>query len=133
MYFNRLNRVCVEIVTEDVLREGKRQLQRYRKHMERKCQRKEFKGKLNSAGASKDEGTSILGSFMNLFSAKGGNGEEVRVMVNPIDNDEESGLNAELVVPSPLTGVLERKAEKKMMGGGGWKQWYVDVSVCVSY
>ena len=59
---------------------------------------------------------------MGLFTPGGGSGE-TRMMVNPIDNDEETGSGTELVVPGPLTGMIERKAEKKMMGGGGWKLW----------
>jgi len=135
--FNLWNRLAVylklgdfqfgtELVADDVLREGKRQLGRYKKHMERKCQRKEFKGKLDTAGATlAGEKPPLMQRIVAYFTAK-----PQTMKVND-DGDEETGdgdgVNIrsnpalKLKVPLPLSGNVERKGDKKMMGSGGWR------------
>lgn len=140
--FNLWNRLAVymklgdyqfgaELVAEDVLREGKRQLSRYKKHMERKCQRKEFKGKLDSAGATlAGEKPPLLHRIIAYFTAT-----PQTTKAND-DGDEETGDGDMSVTSNPafklkmpvvLSGNLERKGDKKMMGGSGWRVGFAAV------
>jgi hypothetical protein len=142
--FNLWNRLAIylkmgdyqfgtELVADDVLKEGKRQLGRYKKHMERKCQRKEFKGKLDTAGATlAGEKPPLMQRIVAYFTAK-----PQTMRVNE-DGDEETGEASggvtvqnnpalKLKVPLPLSGNVERKGDKKMMGSGGWRVAYAAV------
>ena len=108
-----------ELVAEDVLREGKRQLQRYKKNMERKCQRKEFKGRINDAN-SKEVSVSIFSRMYKYCCYK----PVTRAGEESIVDEEAGGASMQSIaptMPAPLTGMIERKGSKRM-GGSSWKQ-----------
>ena len=109
-----------ELVTDDILREGKRQLQRYKKHMERKCQRKEFKGRIDGAG--KKEAPGLLQRIANFFTAAPGTAQDSSLIDEEAGEGTQGAQDVAPKMPAPLSGMLERKGGKKLTGGSSWKQ-----------
>ena len=122
---NLLNRIFVackmeayqfgdEIVTEEQLKEGKRQLERHRKATARTVQRDILKDSITdvvNAGRSKVEG------FL------WGEGRKKKTQV--VDVDPEAAVLQE---PASMTGTVERKGGKNSFGlETGWKEEYVTI------
>jgi uncharacterized membrane protein YgcG len=132
--FNIFNRLLVlvklgnyqfgaEIVTEEQLREGKRQLQRHRKGAERKFRRGELRNFISNLTSSDAENP---GMFVRLFGCLlGGSAGGQRLSTEAIKMAEEK---AQIREPGALSGQVERRAAGFALGvGSGWKEHYAEV------
>lgn len=120
---NLLNRILVmikmenyqfgaEIVTEEQLREGKRQLERKKKIFGRKFEKRDFKNRIMSLTKAP-----TASGFMAIFTGKknttkgsGGKSMDAKELIEV----------QELKEPDALSGILEKKASRSMGLGSSW-------------
>lgn len=115
-----------QIVTEEQLREGKRQLLRHKKTTERAFRREDLKGYILKAG--KKTRKSIFGIGLGaLFSS----GETGNTPLRESTSSTKEGAEPEVAKavirePNPIDGMLERKKDKKKLGmvSQSWKECY---------
>ena len=106
-----------ELVTEEQLREGKRQLQRHRKNTERGFKRNALRNIIATFGGQKAEG-SFLGKLLGGGGAKkagtraggGGGGGGLEAAADPSMRE-----------PAPLAGMVEKKAGYTIGVGNSFK------------
>ena len=102
-----------QIVTEEQLREGKRQLQRHRKNTERSFKRSALKSIIASF-TGKDGSTSGSGSFLSRLLGGGGGsaggdsskGKKAGLAGLAVDSQAEPSMRE----PASLSGLVEKKA-----------------------
>jgi hypothetical protein len=132
--FNIFNRLLVlvklgnyqfgaEIVTEEQLREGKRQLQRHRKGAERKFRRGELRNFITNLTSDDSENP---GLFVRLFGGWFGRSSEGQLMSTEAMRMTEE--KAQIREPGALSGQIERRGAGFALGvGSGWKEHYAEV------
>lgn len=129
-FFNKIL-VCLKLhayqfgdmtVTDEQLREGKRQLARHKKATERTVQRSQLKNKIL--------GNKADGLFTKLFSKSSNNNTNKMSLSNNINKAAEQEPN--ITPPVLLSGIIERKEGKKKMGisTDKWKDTYCDIRDC---
>lgn len=120
---NAFNRILVLIkledyqfgavmVTEDQLREGRRQLQRHKKATERTYRRKDLKSFI-SAVAAVDDNSSICSRIFCCFSSSNDN-DRSSSMISKLDDAEKGNTSSVPAVREPLP--MEGKGELKKEG-----------------
>lgn len=114
----------IEILSEEQLREGQRQLTRHKRTMERAYQRKALRQHIDG----KIQSPSTLRKFSNIF---GFTATEVRHKEFANDADDESKKDIESgsfsrgsTLPSALEGWADKKGQKKFGVSGGWQPRY---------
>lgn len=126
--FNAFNRVLVylklekfqfgaEILTEEQLREGKRQLARHKRTMERAYQRKNLRQHINGSPNSNPPFKSVTSMFK-----RGGNNSPNECESN--DNSEQIDIEQGPSKPPELRGWAEKKGQKKFGVSGSWQSRY---------
>ena len=125
---NLLNRILVlckmesyqfgtELVTEEQLKEGKRQLERNKKSTARTVQRENLRERI--IDIAKNDKTGVVTSFASLFTIRETDRE------HPPDDDE---VSAALQEPPKKEGPIERKGGKNSFGlETGWKEEYAAI------
>lgn len=111
------------IVTEEQLREGKRQLQRHRKHTERGVKRGLREEKINSSMSS---ATSVPISFSGMFGiGRSSNVDSTQKIATDTSGKKEAPRVRE---PEVLWGTVEKKTpSSSVMGGTSWKAVHATV------
>lgn len=145
--FNIFNRVFVllrmpymqfgtPIATDEQLREGKRQLAKFKRIAERAEQRGILRGYLanfgkytpDESGNDPEAGAGAAGAT----SASGGGGGLLSRFFGKSNTSDADALNAPpvstLVEPEPLRGDLERKVNVSRLTGSTWKSMYAEVA-----
>jgi hypothetical protein len=129
-FFNKIL-VCLKLhsyqfgdmaVTEEQLREGKRQLARHKKTTERTVQRSQLKNKI--LGKDKNDGL-----FTKLFSKESNN---ISNSISLNNNVNKAVEEPNISPPASVSGMIERKGGKKKMGiaTDKWKETYCDIRDC---
>mmetsp|Transcript_7381 Transcript_7381/g.10461 ORF Transcript_7381/g.10461 Transcript_7381/m.10461 type:complete len:1010 (-) Transcript_7381:824-3853(-) len=108
-----------QIVTDEQLREGKRQLQRHRKNTERHYKRGLLRSIIANISGAKAGETSFLSRLLGggtSKTTKKGPGGAVDVLAEPSMRE-----------PPPLSGLLERKAGYTIGVGAAYREVYAEV------
>jgi len=114
-----------EILTDEQLREGTRQLTRHKRTMERAYQRKALRGKIDGATTTFSPVTSVLGKIG--LSQRTDEEEAVARSLND-GGDEEAGKVPVSSEPPELATWAAKKGNKKFgVAGGGWQNRYMIV------
>ena len=137
--FNLFNRVLVflklekfqfgaEILTEEQLREGQRQLTRHKRTMERAYQRKMLRQHIDGAPKASTAATGFKGNMSTLLglTVKDSEKEAVdKADLSPSDVEMGSGVHAiREESPPQLQGWIDKKGQKKFGVSGGWQPRY---------
>lgn len=105
------------IVTDEQLREGKRQLQRHKKTTERKFRRGELKNYLLSVGGGQESGDTIFSRIFFFLKTSEPNKDGARDTLT-----SEVGMDAPVLKePQALSAFLEKKGGFSLTGSG-WKE-----------
>eukprot|EP01038_Epipyxis_sp_PR26KG_P013392 gene13392-17956_t len=125
--FNRILVMCkldnyqfgAAIVTDEELREGKRQLERHRKRTERTYRRQGMKNlllRVEATVVSSVGGNSRNGFFARLFGDSKAPKKD--------EEDPEASFAKSIREPNELSGPFERKATNHSIMGSNWKESY---------
>lgn len=104
------------IVTDEQLREGKRQLQRHKKNTERKYRRGGLKNFILNVNQD-DDSTTLFGKLFSFCSRK--------KQPNPRENIIAQAEKVVVKEPELLYGTIEKKAQASF--GNQWKETYAEV------
>lgn len=109
------------IITEEQLREGKRQLGRHKKNTERKFRRGELRSYLMSVTAKDQEAEGVQGGFcaslLGLFAKKPSTQSVF----------QEETEKPTIKEPDACGGLVEKKGAFSLGVGGGWKECWAEV------
>lgn len=106
----------VAIVTDEQLREGKRQLQRHKKNTERKYRRGGLKNFILNANQD-DDNSGLLGKLVSFCTRK--------KQPNPRENFVAAAEKVVVKEPEALSGLIEKKTHASF--GNQWKETYAEV------
>lgn len=105
------------IITDEQLREGKRQLQRHKKTTERKFRRGELKNFLLTVGGGNESGDSIFSRIFFFMKTSDNNKDGSRETLT-----SDAGMDAPVLKePQALGGFVEKKGGFSLTGSG-WKE-----------
>ncbi len=110
-----------EIITEEQLREGKRQLLRHKKQTERAYRRQGLKNVI--AGIAKND----EGGFIAMVFGWFGGTEESKSSSSSFAQSNADAERPTIKEPPALSGSVERKGAATLGISGGWKEWYGEV------
>lgn len=111
-----------EIVTDEQLREGKRQLQRHKKGTERAYRRQGLKSLISNFGKEEEQGF-----FGRIFGGrKGGSqgGSSIKASGDSSARDSEIVDRPTVREPAPTEGIVERKGSSTLGISASWKEAY---------
>jgi hypothetical protein len=117
-----------ELVTEEQLREGKRQLQRHRKNTERGFKRNALRNIIATFGGQKAEE-----SFLGKLLGGGGGGAKNKKAGTRAGGGGglEAAADPSMREPAPLAGMVEKKAGYTIGVGNSFKDVCMEQRMCM--
>mmetsp|Transcript_6631 Transcript_6631/g.11152 ORF Transcript_6631/g.11152 Transcript_6631/m.11152 type:complete len:947 (+) Transcript_6631:145-2985(+) len=112
------------LVTEEQLREGKRQLQRNKRATERTFRRGDLSEMITAVGKPASPKKTLLGAIMSSMSQSSDVRDDLRSTRDPHDAHAES-VDVDPTEPPPLATAAEKKTTRGV--SGQWKTCYVEV------
>ena len=119
-----------ELVTEEQLREGKRQLQRHRKNTERGFKRNALKNIIATFSGQKDD-SSFFGKLLG-GSGGGGAAKNKKAATRAGGLGLEAAADPSMREPAPLSGMVEKKAGYTIGVGNAFKDVCIERSMMES-
>lgn len=114
-----------ELVTEEQLREGKRQLQRHRKNTERGFKRNALRNIIATFSGQKEEGS----FFSKLLGGGGGGGAKNKKGAARAGGPGlEAAADPSMREPAPLSGMVEKKAGYTIGVGNSFKDVCIELT-----
>ena len=115
-----------ELVTEEQLREGKRQLQRHRKNTERGFKRNALRNIIATFGGQKAEE-----SFLGKLLGGGGGAKNKKAGTRAGGGGVEAAADPSMREPAPLAGLVEKKAGYTIGVGNSFKDVCMEQRMCM--